>query len=294
VLTLPLSVYYFHVVPLGFVFANLIVMLLIMPIMYVGLVVLLLGKWLPVLGYILGWLINVLITSVQFIEHIPHVTLSNISVYAWQVVLMYVLLWLLVKYSRRAMGLAFSMVAVAVLMVSFLLASTSSKEQCEMVLFNINQHTALQVVEGKQAYLVADAGLLADSTTLQYNLEEYNIAKHIKRTTTYELGSSTPYKYGGLYANANVVQYNKTRFLFVGHADVYDKAATLPLQVDYVVLTNNTRADVAALAKCVTAKQWVLDRSNSNYYLHKFESICDSLHLPYYSMRTRKALVVQP
>lgn len=117
--TFPLSVFYFHQFPTYFLFANLVVVPLAFLIMAVGVPFLFLG-WIPILGQLMGWLINWMIYIQNqitfFIQLLPAGKIDRLTITFSGMMLVWVLLLI---WGNWELGNRKKLVAVALIFFVF-------------------------------------------------------------------------------------------------------------------------------------------------------------------------------
>jgi len=101
--TFPLTVFYFHSFPPWFLLANIFVIPLTFVIMQIGIPFLILG-WMPGVGFILGWLVNILIRLelwlLKFVQKLPFGKAEDLSIEPETMILVWgmLLIWAAWEY----------------------------------------------------------------------------------------------------------------------------------------------------------------------------------------------------
>lgn len=142
IMTVPLTLYYFHQFPNYFMFSNLGVMLFAGIILSLGIVVLLFSK-IPWLNTVLGWLLGIsvfcLLQFIVFIEQLPYSVATGFSLSLSVVFVLYLLILAAMLFWKRSRWrLIFtSLLVVGLAYIQF--GRFSGMEAKQFVLFNNNQ-----------------------------------------------------------------------------------------------------------------------------------------------------------
>ncbi len=263
VATFPLGLFYFHQFPNYFLIANLLVIPLSALLTYAGMALLLFWKipglsWLlaKVLG-LLAWLLNACVRS---IEGFPYavtdgVYLDIISTCLLYSALLSFVLYLSVPHKPRLYACLLMLVLLAGFKAIHLDAELRQKE---LVVYNINGHTAVELTIGKSTILFADSALLADKAKMNYHIRGRWTRKGISNTKLREMKES-------------LLSFNERKILILsGNRD--------PSKCDPQTITSS--------------KLLVLDSSVPRWLEKKWIKLCEEKRMKYYSVRNSGALVL--
>lgn len=176
--TFPISVFYFHQFPTYFLAANLAIIPGIFATM-VSLIALLVLGLLPFLLPALIWLVKALITIIlavaQFIEKLPHASINSLYLSFFELFLLYFLIivfgfWL---YNKTKSKLQLLLISYCLLFVSFNIKMYGQQRQSKVFVHIIKNQQVVSVVQGREAFLVANPILVKDTAALQYGLSTY-------------------------------------------------------------------------------------------------------------------------
>ncbi|NLO51362.1 MAG: ComEC family competence protein [Bacteroidales bacterium] len=290
--TFPLAIYYFHQFPVYFFITNLVVIPLAWLIINTG-VLLLLVSWISVsLSAIFGMLLSVMLMvmngAVEFIQSLPGAVLHGLVLHLPQVVLIYLLIIVTTRFAidKNFRMLMSGLGLVAVLLASFVVGNAAKLHQQKVIIYQINGHSALEVVQGRRAILIADSALLADDQAMEFSLamnHTYSGIRHLDIFTHDTLPRADLGEAIHFY-KPNFLSVGVLRFAFIDPSYI-PLHSSVPLRVDYVVVQQNPKIDLPDLATQYDFEAIIFDASNSWYRLRDWTAWCDSTETPYHNIR---------
>ena len=294
ILTLPLTVYYFHQFPLVFLLTNIILIPLTTMIIYGGLVLLSISWWswgANLLAAILIWLLKLTNSSVSFIEHIPGGVLSSIYFERWQMLLLFVafMLFFVFMLYRKAKLVLLSLMLMVIVTAGVAFSKIKERRPI-LVVYAMRGGTAILMSSGERSrclcdsvrdgysYNFMDQSLLkwgrAASNDVEFVDFEDSISKHDWRYSR------------GWCSFAGKVLYVSSKQI------VKKKTTDPPIAVDYLVVCRKTRGNPDELLKYIKPKFVVIDGSASKYLSDKWTHKCLQGQIPFYDVSKNGAFVV--
>ena len=163
--TFPLSIFYFHQFPNFFLLSNLLVIPLVFILLITGLAIIAFS-FLPYvsifLAKILSFIISFIIKILSLIESIPYSTIDGIFISVFEVVMIYLLI-LLVLYQLK-FNLKFLNFLIIIIVIFILVLDLSEDQKrlnkSSIIVYSIPNHTAIDLIEGKNHFFIADKKLL--------------------------------------------------------------------------------------------------------------------------------------
>jgi competence protein ComEC len=189
ILTLPLTLYYFHQFPNYFLLANPIVSLVSLFMLPAGLLVLFLAK-VPFLGAFLGllfkWSIDILNFSVQIISELPHALTTGLSISFISVGLLFsaIAFFLLFLKHKDLKYIKLVTLCCLVLTVSGAFQLFNQNKQKEITFHFIPNGWGISVIEGRSATFISTDSLCNEPLIYQFHLKNYYDARGIKNYKT--------------------------------------------------------------------------------------------------------------
>jgi competence protein ComEC len=269
--TFPLSIYYFHQFPNYFFLTNLLVIPLVWLIIYAGIFTLaasVVWSWLAAkISFLLNILLMVLNISVSFIDKLPFSKMENLVLYLPQVLILYGLIVLLMQFFLQKKGSFFVMALVfsVVLLFSFTLIQYKLSHQQKLVVYKVNNHTAIDIYKGREVYFLADSLMLHDAKAYEFNIKNnriYSGAGEINKVnlddTLFNLKPDPAFVVISKY----FVEAMGKR-IAIPDSDFNPAVPAGKLRVDYVILRNNPKAKLDKIIRIFDFKYLIMDSSNS-------------------------------
>jgi competence protein ComEC len=286
VLTLPLCIYHFHQFPVYFILSNFLAVPLSSAIL-LGEILLCVISFVPSVAMIVGKFLAVLIRLmndyIERIEELPGSLWDGMQVSGLQVICLFILIalfytWLIDKRRSYAiMGLVFLFSFVILRTHSFLRASAQQK----LVIYNVPQKKAMDLVDGRRYLFLGDSSLLHDDLAQNFHLKPSRTLHRVKPVE----------KIPGIAINGDFVQFNNRRILIINKTKVLSGCKER-IPVDLVVISGKKRIDIAGLVENFKIKQLVLDASVPIWRSSIWERTCDSLHIPFHDVKEKGAFVM--
>lgn len=267
--TFPLGLLYFHQFPNYFLLSNLIVIPLAMVILCLGLTTLLFS-FVPLLGDWLGYLLNKIITllngSVTLIDSLPYSLSENIKfniIDTWLIYATIISVVFLIGYRK------FKYLLIGTLsLIAFLGANINFKlrimEQKKMFIYNIDNHSALNFIDGKSNYLIAGQKLINSQNKLLFHVQNNWIQHNAKYADYIAIRDDNNIHKPNLFIKDHFIQYYNYRVVWIGKEYLLGNVKE-KLNCDAVILTDNTNITIQQLLNIYKPKQIIIDASNANY-----------------------------
>ena len=285
-LTFPVCIYYFHQFPNLFLFTNIVAVPLSAIILYAALA-LAAFSWIPYVGIYLGklvggltWLMNKFILWVNDFsfavwDKIPATVLTTWLLYATVIGFSAWLISKNKKYLRAAL----------VVLLAFVMLNTYYKwqtaNQQKLIVYNVPQHRAIDIVNGNRYQFIGDSILLQDGLLQNFHLKPGRINQQL---ITRSDSLSGVFKYGMFY------QINNKKVLIIDRPISFD-IVHKKIEIDLLVVSKNPKLNIARLTKAFTCKLIVFDASNSLWKIEKWIAECKALDIPFFSIPAQGAYI---
>lgn len=274
ILTLPLTLYYFHQFPLHFIFTNIVAV----PFSNVVLTILMLLSaiffWLAgaeAIGWLAQksiWLLN---SYVEQVERHHYLLLDGISITKGQVACLYIAiagftLWLL-KKDKQLLFAAMGSLLIFISIRSYSFIETYRQEK--LVVYNISGIQAVDFINGYHYAFMGDSSLLQDGFKRNFHLKP---ARILYRLQHYGLQSN-------YVANAPYVNFFGKKMIVLDGSLSFAASTAKPV-IDFLLVTGKRNYTLAHVLKSLQVKQVVLDGSVPQWKWPLFKHECDSLQVP--------------
>ena len=281
VFTLPVCLYYFHQFPVYFLPANLLAVPLSTLILYGEMLLLLCSPWQMgaywtgrALQQIIGWM-N---ACIAWIGHWPGALITGIDTSLFVTVCAYVCLAGITGFClyRWRTGLLMASFAVFLWSAAVMSGRRDKQRQQKIVVWQVPGHTAVSVIYGRKALLLADSGLVRDGE---------NFRKYLQPSLSY---------YGVDSCNlftSSFLQAGNTRLVVIDSA-LPKQHVKEKFRTDYLLLSHNPHVDIKQLESLFDVGCYIFDASSSSDRIRKWKSDCYALTLRFFSVPDQGAYVV--
>jgi competence protein ComEC len=260
ILTLPLTLYYFHQFPNYFLLANPVVSLISSVMLPIGLLVLFVAK-IPFigagLGFIFKWLINILNYSVYIIAELPNALTTGLSISASTVILLFLAIgFALLFFKNKEIKYLKLIAAVCVILsLSGAYQLYNQNKQKEITFHFIPNGWGISVIEGRSATFISTDSLCNEPLIYQFHLKNYYDARGIKSYKTQAVAEEGNFLINNKWKN---VQWLKT-----------PNGPVIDSKIEYLVCSQNAIKDLKNLEKFDGTI--VLDGSNKKWVVGKIK-----------------------
>jgi competence protein ComEC len=286
IFTLPICIYYFHQFPLLFLLSNMIAIPLSTIALW-GSILIVIFSPIPLLAIVLGkilwalvWLLN---HSVFIINLIPFSLWDGLSISIIDTILLYcffiaILLWI-IKKNMVSFKFAIAFIFAFTFINTF--EKLEAQRQKKIVVYNVNQHKAIDFIKGNQYYFAGDQEVVSDKLLMNYNIKPARVAFLADNQ------SSMP---GVFYKKNNFFQFYNKKLLVVDSPRLYHPIAK-KISVDYIVISKNPQIKISKLADIFDCGVYIFDASNAPWKIEKWKKECEELHLRSHSVSEQGAFV---
>jgi competence protein ComEC len=286
VFTLPACLYYFHQMPLLFVFSNIIAIPLAMITLY-GCVILVCISFIHFTAFYLGkmltasiWLLN---HTVLFINSLPFSLWSGFSLSVAEIILLYLIiiffLFWLIKKNIFAFKLAIC--GTLIFMTIIALNKWNFLNQKKLIVYDVPSHKAIDFIDGTRYHFVGDSDLNADGLLQSFHLKPARIfyTLHAKSESNFPL-----------FQKNNFFQFYDKKIITIDSSVSYT-ALHNKINVDYIIISKNPRLFIPKLAAVFNCGLYIFDDSNPMWKIDKWKKDCEELHLRFHSVPEQGAFV---
>ena len=271
VITFPLSMYYFHQLPVYFLFSNLLVIIPVALIMYSGILYLLLPQ-IPVISKTLAFVLEktiVLMTrSLSYIEQAPFSGISKI----WPTIPEYLLLYAVIislfyfLYSKRVAILQLSLVCMLLLSLSWCVKSIRLSRSENITFLSFSKHTGIVFRNGNSAVVLSD--LKPIDKNWQYSVHPYLDSCQINNIQLVALNQDvkTPW----FAKSDNLVQFLDSRIILLTKKS-QDNSLSHRLKTNYLYIIGNPYNQLSQINNNFDYHALIADGGNSDQFIEQVE-----------------------
>lgn len=301
--TAPLSIYYFHYFPVYFWLSNVAVVFLVGIIICLAISqVIFYFVHIPLLitGKALDFTLKLLDGVTRGISHFPGSQVERIYLSTTCMLLLYgiiILVTLSIMYRNKSI-LILSIIMILIFTANGTIELMMKERQKGVIVFNMKNNSAIGLFEGKKMVIISDC---PDSTDLadSFEMKNYLIKRGIRKLERFERHQKS-----SLYepcicfchekTGSNIFfQSGKINGLILNNPDFLSLDASVPLKINYIVLSHNVRTNIKRLSELFEFGYLILDSSNDYAYRVSWlkETIPDNCTL--YSVSDSKAIEIE-
>jgi competence protein ComEC len=281
-LTLPVSIYHFHQLPLLFLFTN-IVAVPLSSVILLGEIFLCAFFFLEPVATATGKVLHLLIywmnSYIEQWNNIPFALWNGLSITPLQATFLMIFIagfcyWLQFKKRQILYVAIYSLLAFSALRsFSFYKAS----HQKRIIVYNVPKLQAIDIVEGLHYNFIGDSALLHNDFNRNFHLEPARIQQRV-----------APDQQISLQAR-NIEVHGKHILIIDGEAAMVPQQKT----IDLLILSKNPRFYISQLIIRDLPKQVVIDGSVPGWKARLWQHDCDSLHIPCYNVQNKGAYILE-
>ncbi|MBN2746855.1 MAG: ComEC/Rec2 family competence protein [Bacteroidales bacterium] len=244
--TAPISMYYFHQFPNYFLFANIIVILLVTPIFYLAFITLIFSFWEP-LSHLFAWLtsysIKLMNYLVGFFQTLPYAITDGIHFGLETLFLLIsLLIFLSVMFINKKKHFLFPSLIILILMFGTSIYQQRSKSNESMlVVFDTPGKLAMLIHHRKESVLLTDSITFANPQSIDFQISGY-LTKYNLEPIWIDMDKSGLFD-GIIYRHDNFVAFgNKIAVLTTN-----TKRWKQPVECDYLIVRDRNSFNYESL-----------------------------------------------
>jgi competence protein ComEC len=294
--TFPLGLLYFHQFPNYFIFSNLIVIPLSGIILYTGIIASVFSVF-PIVQFLLVYLIELLIivlnSIVDYIEKLPYSLIEGISITIIEAIFLYLILvfWLLWYKTSKPFFVKFILLFSLVICGLQIVETNTIQNQKQIIIYQINNHTAIDLIDGKKHDFIADSNFVNNVDQLLFNVKHNwdNLNLNAPNIIYTENNSNNRSLVGKTIDNV-IIFGNKSLQLI----DSSYNYKTDPLyKTDYILLTKNAKINLSKVNIQTKDVVFIADGSNKFWRIEKWKQQAMAKNIEFYSTAERGAYILE-
>ena len=293
--TFPLGLLYFHQFPNLFLFSNLLVIPVSTAILFLGIFLFAISKisfLAIIISKLLFWSTLFLNESVKWMEKIPHAIMQGISITIFETWMIYGVICLFVFFLiyKKKVYLYTSLLALIVVLTAQSLQSYYENKQKRFIVYSVPKASAMDFISGKKNILYADSSFAHNSSRLLFHVKHNWWNSGLNENNILE--NNKEWKDEQLSIQENFIQFCGKRIVIIDDKfSVKNISTENKINVDFVVLSKNPKLYIKDVTKVFSAKEIIIDGSNSNYRIQKWKLQCNDLGINCYSVAESGAFI---
>jgi competence protein ComEC len=261
--TFPLGLLYFHQFPVYFLISNYLVIPLSFLALYAGLALLAFG-WIPMAGDFIGYLLDKMIwlmnTVVYSIEKLPLALIDGIYISHVQMLLIYlfIIFILIFFYLKRLKYLSAAFLAVFLFSSFNLIDIAKQKQNRSITVYNIRGHTAIALMDGRDATLLMDSVLFNSPSKFSYHIQGHLTMNRIEVIDKHSMNNPDSDITYAKYPGGLIILWQGKRILIADKKTPHD----LKIPVDIAILSNDAFKNIMEAQDYIDSEKIFFDSSN--------------------------------
>lgn len=289
--TVPISLMYFHQFPVYFWLSGLVAVPLSGVILGMGLM-LFSVDWIPFLADFAGWILNfavtLLNTSIRTVEQMPAHLISGIWISeagTWALYFAILSLAMGIGF-RNFKGILSALIIICLASCFHAWTLISNKNQKEVILYHVRGNTVLDCLDGENVISVSKKPI--SGKELEFSIQNYRWSRRIKKQYAFELNQS-PGGLGNWFYMPGILEFFETRIAFVGTG--YRNKPPEKFPTDYLILYDNPKITISELLKIwdIRKNLIVIDSSNKTHKVSEWIKECEVMGVRYHDVAANGA-----
>jgi len=187
--------------------------------------------------------------------------------------------WLMEKSKK---GLKYGLAALLAFTLLRTISFINANDRRQMIVYNVPQKKAMDVIDGRKYLFIGDSDLLADDFIRNFHIKPSRILHRIEQANKLE----------NFQQEENIISYYNKKILLIDETKQFVSLEN-KMPIDLLILSGNPKFYFNTIAKTFSVKQVVFDGSCPAWKINYWKKDCDSLHIPYHDVNVKGAFVME-
>jgi len=287
--TFPLVIYYFHFFPVYFLPANVLIILPVSFVLYLGLLVLLLpyGKIHSAFSWLLEHLISTMNSFLNTFEDLPYSTVGGIWIEPWHYLLLYIVSFVLILFllykDKRSISIIF--ICLTALLIDRSVKEIRKQLSQEIRIYSIYRNMGIGFFDKRGAVIYTDS-LTKEDRRFQYSIAP-NLDASLNQSKVIVVNQGDSFQRANLFIRDNIIQFgNKSLFIYSKKQQFADT-----ISVDLLYIRDSPKIELHEIQKNIHFGKIILDSSNTDRYIQKVKEKAQRMNISVYVLKNNFAYV---
>lgn len=292
--TLPISIYYFHSIPLFAWLSGVIVIPAATIILGSGLLLLLLIESLiPSLAFIPGWILYYSIwlmnEAIFLIQKFPSSVWIGVWVGLGIVILMYLMIGniVLALSTKKLKWLLPASVFLLVISINYSFISIGEFSQRKMIIYHSYRNTIIDFFDGKNGFIFHTTGITEKN--LSFTTQNNRWANGVKNVTPIH-SENIKFQSENIFYTKPFIQFFDKKIVLIDDTFQFRKGAKM--KVDFIIIQNTPNVKIKDISQNFIFEKIIFDTSNSQWKIENWKTDCQELNIQYYDIFEQGAFEV--
>ncbi len=304
--TFPLSIYYFHQFPLFFLLTNVIVIPITAIIIYLAVTLFAFSNISFISVYLskaLVFVLRLLNFSVKNIENLPHSTISNIYISKYDLIFIYIIIFILSVFivNKKHKWFRLNLISVILFLGLLIFEKNETLINRKIIIYNIDRISAYNFIDQADNVLISDFNDKSNRNNLMFYIKNNWLSLGLKNEKIVDLKKlNSNYIFSNIITldNRNIfikdkyIDYYGKRLLILNNKNQLPKNNLSKLNLDFIIIANNIMPDIKQITDNYNFKTLIIDSSNSKKNATKIISQCKRLNIKCFNVAEKGAFIV--
>lgn len=292
---IPISLYYFHQLPVYFWLSSLLAVPAAFAIMVLTILLFISAPISTVIASLFAWILNAILTilnvSVVAINQFPFSTIEAIWLYPIEVLFLYVALvfFALFIQQSKARWLISLLAALAITLSSVGIRKITSERQQELVVYHSSKQTLIDYFDGRERFTFQSDSI--SEKTIEFTANMHRLARYSQLEKEFTINDSTVWNNKRVYLDFPFVQLGTKRLLLLDTS--FSISTTQAIKLDYLLIYGNPKIDLATISTAFEVDTIIFDASNKRWQVAQWMEECKRLGLAAYDVQEEGAFVLR-
>jgi competence protein ComEC len=307
IITLPLTLVYFHQFPVYFLLTNILVIPAAFIILLLGIITLMSFFIHPLVFNLFGialhfitGLVNTLIFKIQLL---PWSVLKDIYFTTPMTIISYTgLVFVIIGIGfRKYLFVSIGLLTIVVLLVLSVLHDLESAQQKQFIVYAVPRYSVYNFIDGRDNIVVTDDKFYSKSKNVDFTLKNNWIALGLNNEKVVSFNKlSSKYNLSNIFRINNINLYVKDKFFyfFGKKIAIVDNQFKIPdkinekINIDYLIMSKNTSVTIDKLLTVFVPNLIIFDSSSSQYKIKQWINEISDLHnIAFYDVSSQGAFI---
>lgn len=291
--TLPISIYYFHSVPLLAWLSGIVVIPAATIILGSGILLLTLESILPTFAFLAGWILYysiwIMNEIIFFIQNIPFGVWEGVWIGIETVILLYLIIGniaLAISTKQLKWLLPASCIFLIVTLVH---THNSLKEytQRKLMIYHSNRHSIIDFFDGKNAVSLHSKNI--SEKELSFSTQNNRWAHGIKNVHNIYF-ENINFQTKNIFYQKPFIQFFTKTITIIDPS--FQPRAGIKMKVDFILLQKNPGYTIEEISQYFSFEKIIFSTYNSSWKIEEWKKDCQTSNIPYHDISTQGAFVI--
>lgn len=291
--TLPISIYYFHSIPLFAWLSGVIVIPAATIILGSGMLLLLIESLIPSLAFIPGWILYYSIwlmnQAIFLIQKFPSSVWIGVWIGFGIVILMYAMIGniMLALSTRKLKWLLPASAFLFFISINYSFTSFGEIAQKKIVIYHSNRNSIIDFFDGKNGFSFYQKDI--DKKNLLFATQNNRWANGIKNVTPIHF-ENIKFQSENIFYQKPFIQFFDKKIVLLD--DTFQFRKDVKIKVNFIIIQNNPKFNLEDILRNFIFEKIIFDTSNSQWKVKKWKTDCQELGITYYDIFEKGAFEI--